>query len=335
MNNQERQIFWDKLTSLKGKDIDSDIHELLSTIKFPQFLYRYRPINVNTLDSLQTNKLYFSSAAYYDDPFDTYLKIDYKKIYEDLKQSENWKNLAIEKFVEICKYKGEDEKKVNLITEQIQDMPVQKAFDTLTSFFKSEIQPLIRNTSSSICFAESGLNETMWLKYADQYRGFCMMYGLPTADNENFLCGKQDKCKQCNIANLGTPLYPIYYSDCRYDATKYTYNLAHEFFLRRIYPGLPYEDIIKQLDPCVWERERVTLIKSKCHEYDQEWRIILPITSNSACLNWIPYGVILGLKTSNRDQEIIVRSAKIAGVKHIYKSYIDNNGLLDARELNI
>ena len=95
MNNQERQIFWDKLTSLKGKDIDSDIHELLSTIKFPQFLYRYRPINVNTLDSLQTNKLYFSSAAYYDDPFDAYLKIDYKKIYEDLKQSENWKNLAI------------------------------------------------------------------------------------------------------------------------------------------------------------------------------------------------------------------------------------------------
>lgn len=85
----------------------------------------------------------------------------------------------------------------------------------------------------------------------------------------------------------------------------------------------------------MWERERVTLIKSKCHEYDQEWRIILPITSNSACLNWIPYGVILGLKTSNRDQEIIVRSAKIAGVKHIYKSYIDNNGLLDARELNI
>ena len=93
MNSDERKIFWDKLISLKGEDLDGEAKELLKTLKYPPFIYRYRAVNVNTIDCLQTNKLYFSSSAYYDDPFDTYLTIDYKKIYEQLKQTESGKKV--------------------------------------------------------------------------------------------------------------------------------------------------------------------------------------------------------------------------------------------------
>ena len=43
-------------------------------------LCRFRSVNKNTLQQLQDNKLFFSSADRYDDPFDTYFYIDYAKI---------------------------------------------------------------------------------------------------------------------------------------------------------------------------------------------------------------------------------------------------------------
>ena len=48
---------------------------------------------------------------------------------------------------------------------------------------------------------------------------------------------------------------------------------------------------------------------------------------------WIPYGVILGLRTSEADKTTIMQFAKDAGVKHIFQSFIDNNGGLDAVEI--
>lgn len=76
MDSTERKIFWDTLCSLDGKDQEADFNKLNTTIKYPTFIYRYRPITVNNIDALQNNKLYFSKSSYYDDPFDTYLNID-------------------------------------------------------------------------------------------------------------------------------------------------------------------------------------------------------------------------------------------------------------------
>ena len=42
----------------------------------PRLLCRFRPVSENSLLQLQENKLYYSSADYYDDPFDTYFYID-------------------------------------------------------------------------------------------------------------------------------------------------------------------------------------------------------------------------------------------------------------------
>ena len=334
MNADERSIFWNKLCSFNGKDIFSESQELTQVIKLPQFIYRYRAVNDVSIDALKDNKLYFSNSSYYDDPFDTYLHIDYKKIYQELIRTQGHKESAIKAFAEICKNNGENECEVAQAVERFRKLSNEQVFNLLSSFLKSKIQPLIRNTSMSICFSESGINETMWLKYADQYKGFCLMFSLRAEDESNFLCGKQDKCKKCGIAKYGTLLYPMYYSDEKYDATKYAFNLAYEMFLRQCYPSLSNEEIIKQLDPCLWEKERVTLIKSKCHEYDQEWRAIIPVNMKPPVMQrWIPYGVIIGLRTTDEDRIKILQSAKIAGVKHIFQTIIDDNGALDAIEI--
>lgn len=333
MNADERKVFWDKLCSFDGYDVKAEGHELTQVIKLPQFLYRYRAVKESTIDALKNNKLYFSNSSYYDDPFDTYLNINYRKIYQQLIQTQGYKEHSISVFEQICKDNGEDEKRVAQAVKKFCELSNEQIFNILSSFLKNEIQPLIRNTSMSVCFSESGINESMWLKYADQYKGFCVMYSLREEDESNFLCGKQDKCKECGIAKYGTPLYPMFYSDEKYDATKYAYNLAHKMLLER-YTTLPDEEIVKKLEPCLWEKERVTLIKKKCHECDQEWRAIIPVSMKPPVMQeWIPYGVIFGLSTAEADKTIIMQSAKSAGVKHIYQSFIDNNGGLDAIEI--
>ena len=80
MDKEMRQKFWDTLCSFEEKEPASDMKKLSETIKYPKFLYRYRAVSNNTIVALQENKVYFSSADSYDDPFDTYLRIDWNKI---------------------------------------------------------------------------------------------------------------------------------------------------------------------------------------------------------------------------------------------------------------
>ena len=90
MNNEQRQVFWDTLISLDGKDLEVDRKRLQGAIMFPKYLYRYRPASLKAIEALRTNRLYFSTANYYDDPFDTFINIDLqdlKRVFDELSQN--------------------------------------------------------------------------------------------------------------------------------------------------------------------------------------------------------------------------------------------------------
>ena len=97
MNAQEREAFWKTLCALPGLDLSQDAKQLMAAIRFPKLLFRYRPVNLNSLESLRTNRLYFSSANYYDDTFDTFLHLvvsmareaGIKDIYKSIIDSKN------------------------------------------------------------------------------------------------------------------------------------------------------------------------------------------------------------------------------------------------------
>ena len=80
MDHNDREQFWKTLCSLPGNDIVAEREQLFKSIKYPKLLFRYRPVSTRSLEALRTNKLYFSSANYYDDPFDTFLHIDIEAI---------------------------------------------------------------------------------------------------------------------------------------------------------------------------------------------------------------------------------------------------------------
>lgn len=54
MNAQEREAFWKNLCALPGLDLSQDAKQLMAAIRFPKLLFRYRPVNLNSLEALRT-----------------------------------------------------------------------------------------------------------------------------------------------------------------------------------------------------------------------------------------------------------------------------------------
>lgn len=76
------------------------------------------------------------------------------------------------------------------------------------SFISSLYNQSIQANEFSICFTEEALNETLWLKYAENHHGFVMEYDLKTSKidfGENY--------QIYNKTNITSSLYPIYYSN--------------------------------------------------------------------------------------------------------------------------
>lgn len=80
--------------------------------------------------------------------------------------------------------------------------------------------------------------------------------------------------------------------------------------------------------------ERNSLIKKECHKYDEEWRMIANCKMNlPAMIECVPAGVIIGLRTSSVDKNLIISAAKEALVKNIYQSYIDAKNRVNAYQI--
>ena len=268
MSSEERKKFWDTLCSLDGQDVENDIKSLLATIKFPRFLYRYRSVNNKSLSALIENKMYFSTSDYYDDPFDTYIRIDRNLVLEGIKQ---------------------------------------------------EVEDLRSNEK--------------------RLSGFSDYLGISNEECQNFLTDKTAEFIG-NVSydffkgirrELRKEIYPMCYSDEKYDATIY----ARDYVVHKLLVNLnnSYTNPLLQFVPDhPWEKEKITLIKKKCHEYDAEWRAILstPYYLNAPVYKkWKPYGVILGLNMEADSKKLVVNAAETAGITGIFQVEISDNDELE------
>ena len=125
-------------------------------------------------------------------------------------------------------------------------------------------------------------------------------------------------------------MYPIYYSDTPYDATSF----AKLVMLRKIAETTKTQvppELYAGIGSGIWEQERTSLIKKECHKYDEEWRMVTGcIMKPPIMMEWIPSGIILGLRMEVAEENLVVSKAKEAGIKNIFKSYIDTSNRLNA-----
>lgn len=334
MNDTERKIFWHTLCSLNGINLEEDSKTLRKTITYPEHIYRYRAVNEKTINALRENEMRFSRSDYYDDPFDTFIQVNIKGLQSFLNiiPQVQFDDQIISKLEHILtewfQFTINDEQ-IRILAENLKEMLSNPSLVSALMEYMRNIRNEIKKDTWSVCFSEDGLNESLWLKYANQHKGFVVSYDLNNDDN--MLCGKHDKCKACRINRNNLSLYPIFYSDEKYDATKFAQFLS----LCKIAGNNMSEELLKKIMLDMgnqnWERERITLIKKECHRYDKEWRIIaFPIFNEDTALRkWIPDAVILGYSMDKSDEALVIGTAYQAGIKKIYKCYINDNGDLD------
>lgn len=313
MNNKEREEFWEVL--LNATNIN-DSEKINSKIIYPEKLYRYRSIDTKTLNALAENKLYFSTSNYYDDPFDTFIRIDVQKIRNIAQCFEN-KNLPAQ-FMNLF----------DLIPEQnLAKENIKVIVDEVIKFTK-ETRNEIRKWYWSLCFTEKYCNETLWLKYANNHKGFVLEYEIVNLKNAKF---NSEMSALCMVNNVNLTLYPVYYSKDQngYDSTNYAgfVNFCH------LQEKMGNTECVKLLSSQVnfaWEMERVLLIKKWIHHYDEEWRMILnsPYRIESIakpCIICKPSKIILGLKISDNDKKCVLMAAEKAKIDSIEQMIVNDN----------
>ena len=201
------------------------------------------------------------------------------------------------------------------------------------TFSLKDVRKLLQRQIYSICFCEDPLNETMWLKYADRHKGFVQVYDFNDPDTK--LCGKEPKCTECGVAKYPPVLFPVYYSSEMYDATAYALNVLSREVLKEKLPFLPQEARDAFIYTASWQDERISLIKKECHQYDQEWRMLLPTPyTNRPFIKLKPQSVLIGLRTPDYEKQLILSAARIAGIQEIYQVVINDDNLLGKQKIS-
>ena len=302
MNIKEREDFWKTLLSANN---ESDLLKVQSNIKYPDKFYRYRFVNIRTLNALSENKLYFSTSNYYDDPFDSFIHINYKEIKEKFKSK----------------------------TQEIQNK-------IITSFQKT--REMIRQNLWSVCFTENYYNENLWLKYADSHKGIVLEYDSDKLRKKKMklLFDKFDT-ETIDATPNDFYIYPVVYSDQVYDATTFATNLMLLSAMKSLkcYSNSEIEKLVS-IETFMWEIKKILLNKRIVHHYDEEWRLIL---TNSYLIeeDLQPYvkikptTIILGLNISKDDKKAVLIAAEKAGINDIEQIIIDDNDEFVAKKLKI
>lgn len=163
------------------------------------------------------------------------------------------------------------------------------------------LSSLSKRFSTIACFSEDVKSILMWSHYADYHQGFALEYDFrPTLSSKPLERGA---------------LYPVVYSDERYDASLY---IGWEFLhVLGFHPR----------NPDITAFSKVALHKSRVWEYEREWRMIDPgphdpIHSKPSMIIFQPVGIYYGQNIAKDKLERLHKAAVEKGIRE-YKMDVD------------
>ena len=110
--------------------------------------------------------------------------------------------------------------------------------------------------------------------------------------------------------------------------------LAREVFKERFSSLTPQARKLFTLS-VAWQNERISLIKKECHQYDQEWRMLLPtLYTSRPRIKLKPKSVLIGLRTPEYQKRLIISAARIAEIQEIYQVVINDDNLLGKQRIS-
>lgn len=261
-------------------------------------LTRYRSCTPQNIENLKNDRLYYSTPANFNDPYDTLLYANYFEILEDIAKN---LNIGMDNYL-----KSLNERDKSLASMGIAMWYGSKKNDVLMSFFEmiynaaKDIKDSLRNNVRILCFSEDYLSMLMWSHYAENHKGFAIIYDKDTiisADNftiDNVIITKKPLLK------------PINYVEQQINLTEELEEYVRAYRMKSL------GDV--KTPPCHLsiEKLRTTLLeKSRAWAYEREWRVIprhisLEYPSNLGYMRVRPKAVILGSQCEKKDQKEII-----------------------------
>ena len=128
-------------------------------------LYKYYPLNENSLSELTNNKVWFSKPARLNDPFDIDIEFTYLISPSDfrymIKVLKSQNGISMERLEELKKIEKE--------------IPDQNALNEMSRAMNRRFREDRKNWGV-FCMCESPKNILMWSHYTDCHRGFCIQF---------------------------------------------------------------------------------------------------------------------------------------------------------------
>lgn len=256
------------------EEVDCQFLPLIQFIgkNVPEQLYKFRGCAEYSIDAFEKDELWLSKAALFNDLHDSLLFFDKSAILDSIEKmfSSGAVPSVIEKIKQI-QFPNADLQ--NWVTEMFSSLDTKQLTDIVWQSVPGFSQWLdqcftfakdgIRERTKMVCLSESIKSPLMWAHYADNHKGFAIGYDF--RNNEITQCSNCPN-RSCTDIKLGM-IYPVIYSDKRYDATRYGQWIVQQQINHII--GIPTEELYD--DGFLFTK--AALYKSNDWSYENEWRM--------------------------------------------------------------
>ena len=332
MKNEFIEKFYNTIISgFESDEIQKQkFEEIIKSVKAitPTSLFRYRKITDYTLSDFDNNIISLSYPSSFNDPYDSLIKADKQKFIDNILNNTNNKDKIINlidhnpDFLNKFNLNTENQKQLSLFINNLKSIPneeikkfllsAQDAIDLIFNIAWNNAFIYLNSTPRIACFSEDVSSNVMWAHYADSHKGFVIEYDFNDYINPCSNCQKQ--CTNRHNESL----YPVKYSDERFDATSLLIYSANLFLMQQfLKDGTALSD-----DQLVIYK--ALLNKSTNWRYEKEWRLI-SLSDNPRCMEQIglkPKAIYLGLDTSPINSKILKQLAKEKNIP-VYQMNMD------------
>ncbi len=286
----------------------------------PENLFRYRFCNSTNFETLQEDKFLLAKPTLFNDPYDSLLYIDKERILNTLNKEFDYD--VVEKLRSDSDFKKQQEELLGkefverfLSTQCFKNLEERNKHKSISNKFNFQLLDIIiyqsiqalKQSSLVACLSENFESILMWSHYADNHKGFVLNYDF-----------KERYSIETNIPGIKATefadkkLFPVSYSNHRYDATFYVEFHFIETFFKRL--GLKFDRPF--FDKLFYYK--VLLFKSDDWSYEKEWRIIkqtnIDYTDNKPNIDFItnirPKEIILGAHIDDRNKQKLIQIAR-------------------------
>lgn len=140
-----------------------------------ELLCRYRRLNEKNLNALAQGKVYFSTPAFFNDPFDSFAYVNEEKLFASIAHEWETGFEQGEFFKKVMNIDPDCETarqiKERVLNKEAQKHQIQRIKEEL-----KRIQKQVAENTRVICFSETAFSNLMWSHYAEDHTGFALLF---------------------------------------------------------------------------------------------------------------------------------------------------------------